>query len=326
MPNASFDRRPGFTLVELLVSVAIIGILVALLLPAVQAAREAARRATCLNQLRQLSLATFQFESLQSELPSGMHQSLFPGAPIYRGSSLFTHLLPHLEESSLLGAWDFEDPLNNTLGGADSLTATRLWVLICPSDEIDPNPQYSKHGFYVLSSYAGNGGVKPYFPSAATVDGLFHVTGSASEPEPGQLPVRLQQVTDGLCKTMLLGERSHVDGNYDSFHALGWAEDLQRWGWWGASGGRKAIGHVTLGAEAPINYRIAHHADERASAGPPFTDSQSFRTPEELRLSAPGSSHPGGANFAMADGSMRFFSDVMALEILQRLATRAGGE
>ena len=79
-----------------------------------------------------------------------MAQSLFASAPVYRGSSLFVHLLPQLEESSVAGLWDFEDPQNNTVGGAAARSATVLPVLTCPSDLIAQNPvlsQMSIHEF-----------------------------------------------------------------------------------------------------------------------------------------------------------------------------------
>src|SRR4051812_28335456 len=106
-------RRTAFTLVELLVVIAIIGVLVALLLPAVQAAREAARRMQCINHERQLAMATHQFHDTNKAFPPGVHQLKFSAAPQYRGTSLYVKLLPYLEQAGLAAGWDETDPLNN---------------------------------------------------------------------------------------------------------------------------------------------------------------------------------------------------------------------
>src|SRR5262245_60532992 len=119
-------NRRAFTLVELLVVIAIIGVLVALLLPAVQAARESSRRTRCTNQVRQLALAGHSFHDTNAKFPAGVYQLSFAGAPRFRGVTLFVKLLPYMEQANLAQGWDEEDPLNNTLGGASSKTATKL--------------------------------------------------------------------------------------------------------------------------------------------------------------------------------------------------------
>jgi len=320
------DRQRGFTLVELLVVIAIIGILVALLLPAVQAAREAARRVQCQSNLRQLAIATLNFESAARQFPPGVQQTLFPTAPVYRGSSLFVYLLPYFEEANLQRTWDFVDPGNNTLGGATALTATVLPILICPSDFIDQNPAVSNGVYYGLSSYGGNGGTRSYFPSQASVDGMFHTTDSASEPNPNQRAVCQREISDGTSTTLLLGERNHNDPNFETFAAEGWCDSLKTWGWWGPSGARKAIGHVTMSAAAPINYQLPFTASTAGNVSPPADSGTDFQYYAYLRFCAWGSNHPGGANFTMADGSGRFINDGIAMTVLQALSTRAGGE
>src|SRR5262249_16648336 len=96
----------AFTLVELLVVIAIIGVLVALLLPAVQMAREAARRTQCTNQLRQLAIAAHEFHDTNQAFPPGVFQLKFSAAPQYRGVSLYVKLLPYLEQVNLAQGWD----------------------------------------------------------------------------------------------------------------------------------------------------------------------------------------------------------------------------
>jgi prepilin-type processing-associated H-X9-DG protein len=309
-----------------LVVIAIIGILVALLLPALQAAREAGRRTQCQNNLRQLAVATLSYESTRREFPPGVEQTRFPAAPVYRGSSLFVHVLPHIEEADVQQLWDFADPLNNTVGGTGALSAAILPVVLCPSDSIEQNPVQDQGRYYALTSYGGNGGTRSYFPSVATVDGVFHTTGPASEPQPEQVVVRLKDITDGTSHTLFVGERSHIDPNFELFADLGWTQSLKLWGWWAPSGGRKAIGHVTMSAAAPINFQIPFTPAGGAQANPPATDAASFAHYVDLRLCSFGSNHPGGANFVLADGSYNFLADSTSREILQGLATRAGQE
>jgi prepilin-type N-terminal cleavage/methylation domain-containing protein/prepilin-type processing-associated H-X9-DG protein len=318
--------RAAFTLVELLVVIAIIGVLVALLLPAVQSARESSRRAQCQNNLRQLAIAALNFEVAQGHFPPGMQQSLFAAAPVYRGSSLFVHMLPQLEESSVQQTWDFDDPQNNANGGIKARAATVLPVLVCASDTIDQNPVLQQNGYYGLTSYGGNGGTRAYLPWLSTTDGMFHTTGRASEPVTNQHPVRRREVTDGLSKTLLLGERSHDDPNFELFVPMSWTASLKPWGAWGSSSGRKSIGQVTMHAFAPINYRLPFAPGGGASQTPPAGDASAFQYYVDMRLGAWGSNHPGGANFAMADGSGRFLVDETELSILRQYGTRSGGE
>src|SRR4051794_36830607 len=211
----SMHPRRGFTLVELLVVIAIIGVLVALLLPAVQAAREAARRMQCANQERQIALAAHNFHDANKVFPPGVYQLKFSAAPQFRGVSLYVKLLPYLEQANLAQGWDETDPINNTLGGTSAKTAQKLKVLLCPSDFLPQNPVASGTIFYGLTSHGGNGGSRSYDPQLATNDGIFHVIGPGSETAPAGQSVRIPEITDGLSNTILLGERSHTDSVHD---------------------------------------------------------------------------------------------------------------
>src|SRR5262245_6623342 len=211
-------NRRAFTLVELLVVIAIIGVLVALLLPAVQSARESSRRTRCTNQVRQLALAAHNFSDVNGRFPPGVHQLSFNGMPRFRGVTLFVKLLPFMEQAALAQGWDEEDPLNNTVGGMSSKTATKLQALLCPSDFIKDNPIDTGSGrIYGLTSYGGNGGSRSYDPQFATDDGIFFVIGPGSQTSPSGQAIRMAEVTDGLSNTTLFGERSHTDKNHDSF-------------------------------------------------------------------------------------------------------------
>jgi prepilin-type N-terminal cleavage/methylation domain-containing protein/prepilin-type processing-associated H-X9-DG protein len=323
------DRpRTGLTLVELLVVIAIVGVLIGLLLPAVQAARESARRTQCASQLRQLGIAATAHTVAKSRFPPGVQQWFFNSTVTYRGIPLFAYLLPYIEESQSLVSWDFKDPMNNSNRGSQSNTAVVLPFLLCPSDRIEQNPIVDKtHAWvYGLTSYGGNGGTRSYFPPQSTADGIFHTTGSASEPHPGQSQVRPKDVTDGLSKTLLFGERTHADPNYKTFVDAGWGDPLDQQGWWGASTSRKMIGHVTLSAAAPINYQLPFGFPARSNRNPPADSYSLFQVYSYLRFCAYGSEHPGGANFCFADGSLRFLESETDIKVLQALSTRAGCE
>jgi prepilin-type N-terminal cleavage/methylation domain-containing protein/prepilin-type processing-associated H-X9-DG protein len=318
----------AFTLVELLVVVAIIGVLLSIFLPAVQAARESARRTQCANQLRQLGLAATSHATAKRTYPAGVEQWYFNTAVAYRGIPLFAFLLPYLEESNVLVNWNYDDPIHNSDNGLQSNTAVVLPLLICPSDQIDVNPVImpARNWYNALTSYGGNGGTRSYFPLQAEPNGVFHTTGEASEPHERQRPVSPRQISDGLSRTLLFGERYHDDPNYESFNAAGWGEPLTEWGWWGASVSRKMIGHVTLSAHAPINFQLPFDYANRNGQTPSAASFTQFQEYVDMRITAYGSGHPGGANFCFADGSLRFLESGLDLEVLRALSTRAGDE
>ncbi len=336
------SRRTGFTLVELLVVIAIIGLLVALLLPAVQAAREAARRTQCQSQIRQFAIAAHTFHDANGKFPAGVYQQVFSGPPKYRGITVFTELMPYLEQGNLVQAWDRSDPINNAIGGLSAPSATKLPVLICPSDVIPNNPISDGGGrWYALTSYGGNAGVRSYDPAAATNDGVFFVIGPGSETLPSGTAVRMAEITDGLSQTALFGERSHFDPNHDSFAAVygsgggggggggggaGSVGPIGNLGWWAASGGRVVAVEVLLSAYAPINFRLPVSYPNRASLSPPVNSVAEFQYYVDRRFNAFGSNHPGGAIFVLADGSTRFVQQAVPLVNLQRFCTRADGQ
>ncbi|OHB68440.1 MAG: hypothetical protein A2V70_11110 [Planctomycetes bacterium RBG_13_63_9] len=319
-------RDSGFSLVELLVVVAIVGTLLAMLFSAVQSAREAARRVQCANNLRQIALAAQTYHTAQRSFPPGLHQMRFSSSPVYRGTSLFAFLLPYMEQAAVLEDWDYVNPLRNTEGGAGARSAVVLPGLVCPSDEIGENPMDHNARFFGMTSYGGNGGTRSYGADLASTDGIFFTTGPASLPEPDQQPVGIEMVLDGTSHTLLLGERSHRDSNYEGFAERNWTTSLRRVGAWAAIGGRRRIADVTLSAYAPINYGLPFGYADRNTADPPLDHSWDFEYYEDLRLCAFGSGHPGGANFANVDGSVQFLSEELALTTLQALSTRSGGE
>jgi len=308
-PQRHRARLAGFTLIELLVVIAIIAVLIALLLPAVQQAREAARRTQCKNQLKQIGLAIHNYESTHSILPSGMLNWNTPAGqqnpPKFRSVSLFALLLPQIDQGALAAQWNYNDPRQNVPSGR---TATVLPVLVCPSDAIEQKviitfPNFNPAGdLYALTSFGGSGGIKSYSPNRSpTLDGIFHVNSTT----------RLRDIIDGTSQTLLLGERYHRDLEYDA--NAGAYTKIGGYGYWSPTSGLPGIGDVTMSAFVPINYEHP--------TGVAVND-----TYEDQRVSAFGSGHVGGAQFGLADGSVRFVSENISMATLRGLATRAGGE
>jgi prepilin-type processing-associated H-X9-DG protein len=290
--------------------------LIALLLPAVQAAREAARRMQCTNNLKQLALAAHNYHDRLRSFPPGTLLKSFSSRPRRRGPSLFIFILNEMEQTSLHNQLDLEDPLNNEAGGRSALSAIVLPVLVCPSDAIEENPV--GHGtparWHGLTSYGGNGGTGATHRFLCTslpmkADGMFFETGPLSNPSPDQSPVRMADVLDGTSNTLFLGERGHKDDVFDQWAAGAGEQLIGDYGWWHTCGGL-AIVDATLTTLAPLNYRADTSEPEFACR----------------RVSAFGSEHPGGANFGLVDGSVRFISESIERVNYQALSTRMGGE
>ena len=205
--------------------------------------------------------------------------------------------------------------------GTNAVQAQVIEILLCPSDPLPERvvemtaanaaltPPWS-WGFYGMSSYGGNAGKRsvppgppPDFPGI-TRDGIFFLDSS----------VRLADVTDGSSNTLLFGERFHHDPEFDLPPTGCLARSRshgRRWDGGVSSRAQGAMANVTLHTAAKINYQAPPEADSLAM---------------ENRVCAFGSGHPGGANFAFADGSARFVAEDLPLEQLQALSTRAGEE
>jgi prepilin-type processing-associated H-X9-DG protein len=209
--------------------------------------------------------------------------------------------------------------------------------LLCPSEPESDNPlDYSTRHIQGsampprhirVTSYCGNAGTRSYHPDSGffMADGIFIMAGPDSQPRPNQNPITLAGIVDGTSNTLFFGERSRWDPNYNSFAAQGWDWPLRFYGnWCGAS--RLVVSHLTLSGYSPINYRLPFNYTNRAIASPPANSPADFKYYIDLRLCAYGSSHPGGANISLADGSVRFFSETISMVTLRALSTRAGGE
>ncbi|MFM7245062.1 MAG: DUF1559 domain-containing protein [Planctomycetaceae bacterium] len=320
-------RSPkGFTLVELLVVIAIIATLIGLLLPAVQAAREAARRLSCQNNVKQLSLAAVLHHDAKKTFPSGYTQESINGR--FQGHSVFYFLLPYIEQMSCFSSMDPNVPVNNITNVAGSKAATAISSFVCASDKFpEGNPhQYNASEKYGVTSYRINGGSRPIFATSATNDGMFMATGKSARKAssaPLGIAVRVRDVTDGTTNTILFTDSSHSDPNFDTFTTAGWnsGSTLSTWSRWYPASGDNGMGNFFCGAFGPMNYRIPF---PHGGAGAPGSQS-AWYTFQDMRLSSIGSEHPGGAAVGMADGSVRFLSDSTDQTVLSLFCTRADG-
>jgi prepilin-type N-terminal cleavage/methylation domain-containing protein/prepilin-type processing-associated H-X9-DG protein len=283
--------RDGFTLIELLVVIAIISVLVGLLLPAVQAAREAARRMQCANNLKQLALAAHNYTDGWYTLPRGAYlQSIAAGSGLfapdgspYSSGSLFLSLLPYLDQRPVYNAMNFDVNIFTAINA--TVSAMGINTLWCPSDPGISNPQTLPDGnFYdpgpftmYYSSYAGNRGTwaHPESPFKENENGLFIAFDA----------VPLASITDGLSQTIAFGEHTR---------AILTPDDQLLWHWWTSGFGDTLF--VTL---CPMN--------------PNRVMADAWRWPWGVGpyIVAASSQHPGGCNFALMDGSVRFLRETI---------------
>jgi len=286
--------RNGFTLIELLVVIAIIAVLIALLLPAVQQAREAARKTQCRNNLKQISLAFHNYHDSHSLLPN----SEVGGTGTLAKASAFAAILPNLDQANITRLYNFN--LGNSDPANMQAVSQRIPAFICPTavfrrpvpisgcDSNDRAP-----GTYAVSTGSGD----PYGTSAlgtATNGAIVNATSGRT---------RFADITDGTSNTLLVGESAWNFPDY--LFSSGPCAGQVRWGftYW-ASPYPLATAFTTL---------------------PPFNPKQAAG--DTSRLSHFRSDHSDGTVcFALCDGSVRFLTQNIDQNVLNALATRAGGE
>lgn len=306
-------RRSGLTLIELLVVVSVIGLLIALLLPAAQSAREAARRLQCMNNLKQLSLAIEMYGSTYESLPSG-------GS--YYGYSLHTALLPGLEQGALYNCINFDTPAGMTFYENTTLTNLSFSTFWCPSDPLAGPTSPSVRIWPGMTNYAGCMGDDriPLKPNGMFTSGDW---------------VARSQVTDGMSNTVamsefLVGRRdgperlrsSYIPDDYDDGPALdidaftARCRDLR--------GMSQNVGTVkgSMWFMGQRDQTLYNHVMPMNTASCVNTK----RSRVAVGATTASSRHPGGVHCLFGDGHVKFLADGMDLAVWRSISTRDGGE
>jgi len=338
-------RREGFTLVELLVVIAIIGVLVGLLLPAVQSAREAARRTQCLNNFKQIGLAFHGYHDANKALPYALMLDLraYPDPTKINAQCWGSRILPYLEQTALYSTYNFAHPAFAELAGAVPAVAANLAVIetpvnvyLCPSSpgggsDRTYTADLSAAGFPFTyeaapSDYIATSGVRGDFARLAYAnfpggqggarDGALTFTGT----DPGSMQHAdvkrsLDTITDGTSKTILVGERTgggeiYLRGGRAAPSGMPWdAFRVTNGGGWGdiLNGEHWISGSLTDGTPGPDGGPCAINCSSSRGAG-----LYSF--------------HPAGSGIGMADGSARFLVDDTDPFVFASMITRSKGE
>lgn len=293
MQTFSSAHRRGFTLVELLVVIAIIGILVGLLLPAVQAAREAARRMQCSNNHRQLGIAVHNYESAYRRLPAGWNDNNMSGEP---GWGWAAGLLAFMEGSNLHNGIDFRIPIEDAKHA--QVRVTVVPTFLCPSDTGENLFEIAEgsgpHSHPIRSSFSiDDGHAKLFKVAKSNMVGMFGTFELEDAPYRGDgmffgnSRIKFSDVTDGLSNTLMIGERSSRLGQ-------------STW-----------LGNIPEAVEPHARILgVADHSPNDPTAH--FEDFSSY--------------HTGGVNFMRADVSVTFLSQNIDDVVYRAMATRNGGE
>jgi prepilin-type processing-associated H-X9-DG protein/prepilin-type N-terminal cleavage/methylation domain-containing protein len=292
-------RHPAFTLIELLVVIAIIGVLIGLLLPAVQKIREAANRLKCQNNLKQIGLAMHNYENTHKRLPQGMEVDPDRHCAVdCRGNAMWVTLLPYLEQDNLHRLYRPEDGWSSHVG---TLGTNVLSIYLCPSNGRWPQFPNRRDYFGVAGgrtrhSHGWRGDV--------FLDGLFNIN----------VPRRLSNIRDGASNTLAVGESIHA----------------QRWGMGPGYGDPNLggpVGWIWGGACMQPRCIIADRSYGRDVRNTRFPiNSVVPLLPDNENDTPFGSQHPGGVNFLFADGHVAFVAQTLSMELLGALATVNGGE
>ncbi|MFN3190274.1 MAG: DUF1559 domain-containing protein [Aureliella sp.] len=314
-------KRSGFTLVELLVVIAIIGILVGLLLPAVQAAREAARRMQCSNNLKQLALASHNYESAYKRFPGPAADSLY-------GYSFQAKLLPFVEQANLHNLIDWREPLLQGLAWRPTVNPALvpvvdkpLSVFLCPSDPGDVFYTESGQQWAGLNYMANAGpGIDLLYCSRQDTHGIVW-RGSN---------VKFGDISDGTSNTMIMAETLFGLRTGDTTDLIDAQSQIKR-----VSGGPPCVELAQDLVQRPASRYEGRRAGQWIRNITYHTHVNGFFAPNSFLpdvshhgecISGARSKHTGGVNVALCDGSVHFVSQNLDLDVWRRVHDRQDGQ
>ncbi len=355
------SHRRGFTLIELLVVIAIIAVLIGLLLPAVQSAREAARRAQCTNNLKQLGLASANFESTYNTLPPGMGPRPIYPAPNGGGvrTSVAAVILQFMEQAASYGAFNFEHNVSIATR-APNITAMSQVVgsYVCPSDpntvkfeQFGPQLGYNNYFASLGNTPSQRVGSEVWAEPDTSRLGVFNSRFSTSEPSHTDaaktqsnpkyqevLATRIADITDGTTNTTLFSETKKSRATQNAPAEIPTNDPINVYSITGDFTGASAISPPTDCSNFANQTRIRYRG-QMYYRNLPSTGYYSHTVPPNYRLwdctnnpnfnqvhAAARSYHPGGVNVAFCDGSVKFIKDSINLVVWRGLGSRAGAE
>jgi prepilin-type N-terminal cleavage/methylation domain-containing protein len=316
-------HRPGFTLIELLVVIAIIAILIALLLPAVQQAREAARRTQCRNNLKQLGIALHNYHDSLLQFPPGGFWNLPSSNGCVQGSStptlthqkgsILIHILPYIDQAPLYNLYDFRQ-CNTDIATFPAPSTVQLRSTILPAYQCPSEVSGKSNGTSGLHNYAAcfgparTGGAtgNPACPCDATPFDQWALPNTGTNNAPGMFwrggrTTAIRDATDGMSNTILMGEVRPMCSNHQN---AGWANSNN--------------GNGLTSTLIPINY---NSCDTSAATGASPADcAKRCNWVTELGYK---SQHTGGAHLLFGDGAVRFLSENISMVVFSRLGAKA---
>ncbi|QDS90639.1 Type II secretion system protein G precursor [Rosistilla ulvae] len=328
--------KRGFTLVELLVVIAIIGILVGLLLPAVQAARESARRMQCSNNMKQLGLALHNYHDTYRTFPAYRQKAGNPSALDFQGYGPMIPLLPYIEQTAVYDlikttSRDFYLPITSAVDGL--VAGMPMDAFTCPSNLPFPSSTVRGGSSYAVCAGSNIG----WTVAESRRNGVFGM----------DVPTKMARIIDGTSNTIMLGEHLSGDGD-DSLYRK--KADLVRAQPWTAANESTAQGPITDGEMAAYGQACEAGSNNHTSYygyrwGRPVYIYTVFNTlappnwkyPSCMTCATCGagdssgvypsrSRHPGGAMHTLADASVRFMTETVELQLYHGLGSRDGGE